>query len=124
PPRGRWRQWVTRAFFDDKGRIVEFQAAGRDITEIKQGEAALLHYRQELRALTARLISVQEAESKRLARELHDVFSQKLAVLGMEIGALEQRAPESPEALRNHLHEVAREIIGLAKDIHQMSRRI
>jgi len=90
----------------------------------KQSEAALLLYQQELRALTAKLISVQEENSKYLARELHDVFSQKLAVLSMEISALEQRPPESPEALGNQLRQIAEQIGGLAKDIHQMSRQL
>ena len=45
---------------------------------------------QELQALSRRLISAKEEESKRLAREMHDVFSQKLAVLGMEVSALQQ----------------------------------
>src|SRR5664280_343469 len=56
-PSGPWRQWVTRAFFDDRGRIVEFQSAGRDITDLKESEAALLVHQQELQALTAKLIS-------------------------------------------------------------------
>jgi len=123
-PNRPWRQWVTRSFFDDRGRIVEFQSAGRDVTELKQSEAALLLYQQELRALTAKLISVQEESNKHLARELHDVFSQKLAVLGMEITALEQRVTESPEALGNRLRQIAEQIGGLAKDIHQMSRQL
>lgn len=52
-PGDLWRQWIVRAFFDEQGRVVEFQAAGHDITELKQNEAALLLHRQELRALTA-----------------------------------------------------------------------
>ncbi len=123
-PDGPWRQWITRAFFDDQGRIVEFQSTGRDITELKQGEAALLQYQQELQALTARLISSQEAESKRLARELHDVFGQKLAALGMKIDSLAHRPPDSAEALNDRLRQIAGQINSLAKDIHQMSRRL
>jgi PAS domain S-box-containing protein len=95
-----------------------------DISERKQSEAAALRYQQELQALTAKLISAQETSSKHLARELHDVFSQKLAVLGLEITALEQRPPESAEARGNRLRQIAEQIGALAKDIHQVSRQL
>ena len=34
----RWTQWTNRALYDEQGQILEFQAAGRDITERKQAE--------------------------------------------------------------------------------------
>jgi PAS domain S-box-containing protein len=37
----RWQQWRDRAFFDDDGRVVEYQAVGRDITERKHAEDAM-----------------------------------------------------------------------------------
>jgi PAS domain S-box-containing protein len=37
----RWQQWRDRAFFDDRGRVVEYQAVGRDITERKHVEDAM-----------------------------------------------------------------------------------
>ncbi len=37
----RWHQWTDRAFFDDKGQVIEYQSVGRDITESKNAEDAL-----------------------------------------------------------------------------------
>ena len=37
----RWQQWRNRAIFDDRGRVVEYQAVGRDITERKHAEDAM-----------------------------------------------------------------------------------
>jgi PAS domain S-box-containing protein len=37
----RWQQWRDRGLFDDQGRVVEYQAVGRDITERKRVEARL-----------------------------------------------------------------------------------
>jgi PAS domain S-box-containing protein len=34
----RWTEWTNRAFFDETGRVVEFQSAGRDVTARKQTE--------------------------------------------------------------------------------------
>jgi signal transduction histidine kinase len=69
------------------------------------------------------LISAREEESKRLARELHDAFSQRLAVLGMEASALEQD-PALPDSLRQSLRAMGEKIGRLAKDVHQLSREL
>jgi PAS domain S-box-containing protein len=37
----RWQQWTNRAIFDEQGRLVEFQAVGRDITAQKNMEEEL-----------------------------------------------------------------------------------
>jgi PAS domain S-box-containing protein len=34
----RWQQWRDRGFFDEQGRVVEYQAVGRDVTERKRAE--------------------------------------------------------------------------------------
>ncbi len=35
----RWQQWTDRAIFDEEGRLVEYQAVGRDITALKEIQA-------------------------------------------------------------------------------------
>jgi signal transduction histidine kinase len=79
-------------------------------------------YQEELRALTARLIEAQEAESRHLARELHDNLGQELAVLGMEMTALAHRT--SARQLRGRLLKFTEQIGSFAKDIHHISRRL
>jgi PAS domain S-box-containing protein len=44
----RWQQWRDRGFFDDHGRVVEYQAVGRDITERKRAEEEAQQQREEL----------------------------------------------------------------------------
>ncbi|MEG4986770.1 PAS domain S-box protein [Microcoleus sp. BR0-C5] len=44
----RWQQWIDRAIFDESGQIVEYQAAGRDVTDRKQAEIALQQLNTEL----------------------------------------------------------------------------
>jgi PAS domain S-box-containing protein len=104
-------------------RLTDLYAVhAAEMIERSQTETAVFRYQQELQQLTARLIEAQEMESKYLARELHDDFSQKLAVLGMEIAALAQRA--SAQDLSQRLLESTAQIGDLAKDIHRISRRL
>lgn len=36
-----WQSWTDRAFFDEKGKPLEFQSVGRDITHLKKTQEAL-----------------------------------------------------------------------------------
>lgn len=44
----RWMQFVNRGFFDANGRLREFQSVGRDITSLKEVEAALRESKERL----------------------------------------------------------------------------
>lgn len=47
----RWLQWTDLAFWDDSGKIVGFQAVGRDITDRKNAEKTLRGSRARFRSL-------------------------------------------------------------------------
>jgi len=44
----RWHRWIHRVIYNRKGLFVEYQSAGRDITEQKETEEALLRVHNEL----------------------------------------------------------------------------
>ena len=67
--------------FDDGGRPIRMIGTVQDITERKQAEEMLRRSQEELRRLSAQLLSVQEEERKRVARELHDGIGQSLSAL-------------------------------------------
>ena len=67
-------------------------------------------------------MSVQDEESKRISRELHDAFSQELAALSTESRLLKQES--SPEVNAKKMEALAQRIGKLATDIHRMSRRL
>ncbi len=39
--RVKWQQWTKRAIFDEDGQFLEYQAVGRDVSELKQAAEAL-----------------------------------------------------------------------------------
>ncbi|RMF56195.1 MAG: PAS domain S-box protein [Bacteroidetes bacterium] len=51
----RWHLWTHRAFCDAQGRIVEYQAVGRDITERKRAEEEIRRLNDVLRRRAERL---------------------------------------------------------------------
>jgi PAS domain S-box-containing protein len=94
-----------------------------DITERKKNEEVLLDYQKQLQRLSGNLMSVQEAANKELARELHDVFSQELAALGMEVSTL-HASPEVGGALTKRHAELGKRIARLADEMHRTSRQL
>jgi len=66
----------------------------RDITERMQAEEALQQHAERLRALSARLGEVADAERQRLARELHDQVGQNLTALGINLNIVRTQIPE------------------------------
>lgn len=96
---------------DERGRVEGFFVLVSDISASKELEGKLRANQQELQTLNARLIKAREEESRNLARELHDVFSQRLAGLALQLPKLKGQAVE-------------KEIGKLARDIHRMSRQL
>ena len=87
-----------------------------DVSERKRAEEAL-------KALSGRLIAAQEEERRRVARELHDDFNQRLAVLSIELEQLGQKI-QKPLGLRRsvqRLQDLAQEI---AAEIHRLSYKL
>ena len=119
-----WVRQNTRVVRHSSGEVMHYNCTMMDITDLKAVEAAVSQYRQELRDLTGRLLTIQETESKRLGRELHDAFSQKLAILGLELGLLRKHPPPSPEVLEQRLGSLSERISELAVGLHQTARSL
>jgi signal transduction histidine kinase len=102
-------------FFE--ARIVQFGgdrllSIVRDVTEAKR--AAQLN-----RDLARRLISRQEIERQRIARELHDDVSQRMALMINEIDAI--TAQVESEGLRARLRKLYGQAGEIALDVHHLA---
>ena len=70
---------------------MEFQSVGRDITDLKNAEEALIRSRDQLSALTMRLSKAEETDRQRFSRELHDQIGQNLTALGINLNMLRNK---------------------------------
>ena len=109
----RWQHWRNRGLFDKHGRVVEYQAVGRDITERKHTEEAMLGL-----AHAGRLALVGELTGS-IAHEL----SQPLAAILSNSEAAELLlASESPalEEIRLILADIRKDDLRASDVIHHV----
>ena len=89
--------------------------AAVDVTERKRTEEAL-------RDLSRRLIRAHEEERARLARDLHDDVTQRLARLAIDAGQAARGPGENPQA--ETMRFVRDGLVSLSEDIHALSYRL
>ncbi len=84
----------------------------------------LARARREQTRLSGMLINAQEDERRRLASELHDDFSQRLALLSLGLENASEMVPRSPEEANRQLHELLNSAGELGADLHTLSHRL
>jgi PAS domain S-box-containing protein len=116
--------------FGSDGSFEGYIGSCIDVTDQKQVEEALRareqslrQTREGLRKLAARLIHAQEQERRRIAREMHDDWTQRLALLGIDMAKLAKHlgAPEKALPLLRAMQE---QLVGLSEDVHALSRQL
>jgi PAS domain S-box-containing protein len=102
------------------GAVDYFVGLVQDITERKRAETETLALKNALRDLTGRLIEAQEAQSTHLARELHDVLSERLDRIGHEL----TRLAAAPDTQSEALSAVGAQVRAVTIDLNRMAREL
>lgn len=123
PEEKRWFMMRVTPLQGSSGAVVSHvnitdQVEMRQV--LKEQAATLEANRDQLEDLSAKLIKAQEEERRRIARELHDDLSQRVASLILDIGALEQH-PERLERAAHELEPLRVQLEGLADDLHRLA---
>jgi len=112
--------WLTsrgEAVVDANGRGTYLRGTTQDITERKRVEEAFL-------TMSGRLITAQEEERARIARELHDDLSQRMALLLVAIDQFKQEVPDLSSEAQQQLENIAEITTGVSSDICDLSRQL
>jgi signal transduction histidine kinase len=112
--------WLTsrgEAVVDASGHPIYLRGTTQDITQRKLSEEALM-------TMSGRLITAQEEERTRIARELHDDLSQRMAVLQISLEQFKQGMPEIPQKASQQLLNIAEMASEVSSDIHSMSYQL
>lgn len=104
-----------RSLADDLERQVRTRTQ-----ELEQRNEDVLQQSQQLRELSSRLQQTQDAEGRRIARELHDSAGQLIAALGMNLASMTQQVRKNP-ALGKTLDDSQNLVQQLNKEIRTTS---
>ena len=75
-------------------------------------------------ALSGMLITAQEKERSRLASEIHDDFSQRLALMALELENAEEAIGISPDEAVQRVRDVLNYASEIGADLHTLSHRL
>lgn len=78
----------------------------------------------EIRDLAGRLITAQEAERTRLARELHDDLSQSLALLSVDLELFGQKPLSAPDQINARMQVFSSQVKDLSSEVHRLSHEL
>jgi signal transduction histidine kinase len=94
------------------------------VSERRRSEAELHRSYARIQDLAGRLISAQESERTRIARELHDDVSQQLALLSVELQQLGNELPAHIQDLRARTRELWDQSNAIAVSVHDLSHQL
>lgn len=92
-----------------------------DVTKRKQMERELKRSTDNLRFLSARLLTAQERERKRISIELHDELGQAMTVLKLQLRAVERKLPAAQGDLKADCEHILRYVDGIIENVRRLS---
>jgi PAS domain S-box-containing protein len=112
-----WQQWNDHVILDSKGRVVEIQGIGRDITELRQAELEAQRQREEVTHLTR--VAVLGELSGALAHELN----QPLTAILSNAQAAQRFLDREPVDL-DEVRDILKDIVGEDRRAGEVIRRL
>ncbi len=123
------------AIASDGEGIETLVAAGERLSrffERRRAQIKFLKQKEELQvsaeqlfAMAGRLVDSQEEERRRIAREIHDDFTQRLAMVSLKIGNLAGRDRTAPSSeLDASLEDIRKATAAVANDLRDLSHQL
>jgi signal transduction histidine kinase/CheY-like chemotaxis protein len=96
------------------------RAVAQEKTQLVETSKALDQSQAELQSLSARILQLRDNERRRIARDLHDVTGQELAVVLMTLGSISRQVKNHP-AIRDRLQESVDTLRKVENEIRTLS---
>jgi PAS domain S-box-containing protein len=116
----RYLNSQAEIFIDEQGSLRRMMGSVLDITERKNIERDLQEFGQQLRHLSAELLTAQEMERKRIAGEVHDELGQAMTVLKLRLRTIEKQLRNDQDKIKGECLD----LLGYADTILKSVRRI
>jgi PAS domain S-box-containing protein len=113
----RWIIDIGVPRYSQDHSFVGYIGIGIDVTERKRAEEILA-------SVSRRLIDAQDQERARIARELHDDFGQRLAMLNNELEQLQQDPFDFPSKVRSRMRELQNDASAIAAGVQSLSHEL
>jgi len=127
-PPGMNECWLSAQYVPDRdqaGQVIGLFVLLSDITQLKSTEAMLRKREEELSKLNAKLLLVQEEERRRIAREIHDDLTQRLAALTLDLHRLRlSHETERKDSLSIPLQTMATTAEELTSDLQKLAHHL
>jgi signal transduction histidine kinase len=115
---------VNRALVAEIQERMDTEASLRASEAVLQAsQRELRQSREDLQALAGQLLTAQEADRRRISRDLHDDVNQRLAMLSMDLRRLEKEPFHDPEDLRASFRDISERMTAISDDVRQMAYR-
>lgn len=119
-----WVQKQVSLVRNVKHQPLYFVALVTDISHRKRDEAVLRQQQAKLEDLTAQLLTAQDDERRRIARELHDDHVQRLAALALDLHQLARSPLKSVESAKAVITQFAQSVEGLTRELQQVTHQL
>lgn len=115
---------VNKALVGEIGERRETERSLRaSESSLKASQEELRRSREELRALAGQLLTAQEEERRRIARDLHDDVNQRLAMLAMDLRRIEKGEAGDPRNIGEMVRSITGRLTAVSDDVRQMAYR-
>jgi signal transduction histidine kinase len=112
------------AFQEGQQLELALDSEQRASRALSDSQEKLRQSHNQVRKLLGRLIDVQEAERRRISRELHDDLNQKIATLSMGISQLKRKVPQQDGELIADLDQLRKTANGLTDEVRRLSHQL
>jgi signal transduction histidine kinase/ABC-type uncharacterized transport system substrate-binding protein len=106
------------------GLIVQRVRRQKAENEIRTKERELRTSYERSRQLAGQLITAQEEERTRIARELHDDVGQRVASLSIGLSGLKRRVQNAERPVQDELSALQKQTMALATDLRNLSHEL